>query len=348
MGAIKPSFRPSTPDDRERVANFLQTVFGSNPNEPYLQPAHMQWKYWQARGEWQGSRSYLLEREGQIVAHGAAWPIEILAPGHSVSAFHFIDWAADPKLPGAGISIMKRMAESADVICVFGGSEAALKMRAAMGFRPRNKIQVMARPLRPFRQSLSHQTKNWKSAARFFRNLRWSVAGGSAAPGWQAASVRPNDLPLDVFPAPGPSDFVFEQNAARLSYMADCPTAQSRFYLVTHQGTPAGFFHLMLVPGQARLADAWVKKNTSAEWQQLYRLAVAEALKLQTAYELVSYASNPVVRDALQQAGFHTHHEEPVLIFDPKQRVPEQAQLHLQMVHGDAAFWHRGTPLYLT
>jgi hypothetical protein len=348
MGAVKPVFRGSSPSDRENIVSFLRQVFGSDPDEPYLDPAHMQWKYWQDRPRWEGSRGFLLEREGGIVAYGAAWPLTILTPEVAVPAFNLIDWAGSPKLPGSGTSIMKRMAELADVVCVFGGTEIARQMRAAMGFRARNDVHVMAKPLRPVRQIISHQTKNWKSPARLLRNLKRSFGGASPSTGWQASKVSPAEISPDILTRPRGLSFVFEQDAAVMSYTASCPTARSHFYSVTHEGTQIGFFHLMLVPGQARIADASVIDDRPDAWKQLYRLAVAKAREMTSVHEMVAFAPNSVTREALASAGFRTHHHEPVLIFDPKRRIPEEAQLQLHMIHSDAAYWHPKGPNYLT
>jgi hypothetical protein len=348
MGAVKPVFRASSPEDREAIVTFLKQVFGSDPREPYLQPAHMQWKYWQPSPGWEGSRSFLLEREGNIVAHGAAWPLTILTPEGSVSAFNLIDWAASPKLPGSGTYIMKRMAELADVVCVFEGTEIARQMRTAMGFRPRNDVHVMARPLRPVRQILSHQRKNWKSPARLLRNLKHSFSGGAPSAGWEASPVSAPEIALDVFAQPSGLSFVFQQDQAVLRYQAGCPTAESQFYSVTHEGAQVGFFHLMLVPGHARIAEASVKGGRPDFWKQLYRLAVSKAKENKNVHEIVAFAPTAVMREALASAGFRTHHHEPVLIFDPKRRIPEEAQLQMQMIQSDAAFWHPRGANYLT
>lgn len=348
MGAVKPVFRASSPEDREAIVTFLKQVFASDPREPYLQPAHMQWKYWQPSPGWEGSRSFLLEREGIIVGHGAAWPFTILTPEGSISAFNLIDWAASAKLPGAGTYIMKRMAELADVVCVFEGTEIARQMRTAMGFRPRNEVHVMARPLRPVRQIVSHQTKNWKSPARLLRNLARSFSGGTPANGWGASRVSPAEIAPDVFAQPSGVSFVFEQGPAVMSYQADCPTAESQFYSVTYGGAQVGFFHLMLTPGQARMAEASVKGGSPDSWKQLYRLAVSKAKENKNVHEMVAFGPSPVMREALASAGFRTHHHEPVLIFDPKRRIPEGADLQMQMIQSDAAFWHPKGANYLT
>lgn len=341
---MKPAFRASTAADQPAIALFLQQTFASATQEPYLQPKHMNWKYWQPRPDWPGSRSFLLDR-GETLAHGAAWPLRILTPDSAISAFHLIDWAADPKAVGAGVSIMKRMADMAEVICVFGGSDAAKRMRTAMGFRPRNEAQIWVKPLRPWRQTLTHQTHNWKTAARLARNWQWSRKAPRSDARWTAQPMGSEPVP---FPQARNGQFVFEQTPAQIGYLLACPTARFQYFTVMHSGLPVGYFCLAFVPAQARLAEAWLASDTPESWNQLVSLAHTHALADSSANELVAQTSSAAMQLSLRHAGFRLHHSDHVLVYDPKGRIPEPASLDLQMIHGDMAFWHPGRPLYLS
>jgi hypothetical protein len=256
-----------------------------------------------------------------------------------------IDWAADPKLPGAGVSIMKHMAELADVVCVFGGTDAARRMRAAMGFRPRNEAQIWVKPLRPWRQALTHQTRNWKSAARFARNWMWSRETAKERSEWTAAPIRAEEVP---FPQSGGQRFVFEQAAEQIRYLLQCPTARFEYFTVRRAGEPVGYFCLVFVPGQARLAESWLQTDEPDACAQLVHLARQQALANPNSNEMVAQTSSASMQAALRDAGFRLHHSDSVLVYDPKRNMPEAAILDFQMVHGDMAFWHRGRPLYLS
>jgi hypothetical protein len=347
---MTPLFRASTPEDAEAIARFLQAVFGSDPREPYLQPDHMRWKYWQPRTDWPGSRSFVLEYGGSIGAHGAAWPTRILTPSGAVDAFFLFDWAADPNRPGAGFSLMRRMAETAGIVCGFGGSDAARRTRAAMGFRPHNEVQVFARPLKPFRQMVTHQDRSWKSPVRLARNLAWSLGRAAAMAGWSAREIDPQSAGSIAVPFPEPSGnrCVFEQSGERLAYLRACPTAESRLYAVFIQDRITGYFFLTFVPGQARVSDAWLETDDVNRWGNLYRLAAQAASAHPDANEVVAYAATPAAIGGIPAAGFHKRASDNVLLYDPESRIPADADLHLQMVHGDMAFWHMGKAEYLT
>ena len=342
---MKPVFRPSTPRDQKAIAEFLRRTFGSGADEPYTQAAHMRWKYWQPHPSWPSSRSFVLERDSGLAAHGAAWPLRILAPGRTLSAFHLIDWAADPKLPGTGVSIMRSMAELADVVCVFGGTDAARRMREAMGFRPRNEVQIWVKPLRPLRQAFTHQTRNWKSAARLVRNWMWSRASVKEQRQWTATPMETERIP---FPQPEGERLVFEQGPGQIRYLLQCPTARFEYFTLRRSSAPVGYFCLAFVPGQARLAESWVAAGEPETWAQLVRLAYRQAMANPDSNEMAAQTGNAALQAALRNAGFRLRHSDSVLVYDPKRGIPEGASLDFQMIHGDMAFWHPGRPVYLT
>src|SRR5713226_2022657 len=171
---MRAAFRATTAADAGAIAAFLGRAFEARAGEPIIDPRMMEWKYWRERPGWQGSRSYVLERSGSIIAHGAAWPAKIVSEDGMIPCFFLIDWAASPDFPGAGVSIMKHMAELVPVNFVYGGSEAARKMRFAMGYRSRNEVRTLALPLRPLRQIVTSHRWNWKTPGRLARNFLWS------------------------------------------------------------------------------------------------------------------------------------------------------------------------------
>jgi hypothetical protein len=95
-------FRPTTQCDAAALADFLGRVFQLRAGSPLLDEKHMGWKYWTARPDWEGSRSFTAQHHGAIVAHAAAWPVRVRVSDQEVTALTGIDWAADWKYPGAG------------------------------------------------------------------------------------------------------------------------------------------------------------------------------------------------------------------------------------------------------
>ena len=346
---MKAEFRATTPADAGAIAAFLGRVFEARGGEPIVDPGMMQWKYWKERPGWHGSRSFVLERGGRIVAHGAAWPAKILS-AEEIPCFFLIDWAASSDFPGAGVSIMKHMAQRVPVNFVYGGTEIARKMRFAMGYRPRNEVQTLALPLRPLRQILTSQRWNWKTPARFARNVLWSRRKPGLPGRWRAQPVDPLEINGANVPWPvrASHSLTLERNPELFEYLSDCPVAPGAFFIAMHDNEPAGYFFLTFPPGQARIADAWISSGQIDDWAEFYALAVAQACRRPGVNEVTAAAAGKVALAALEQCGFRIRGTDPVQLYDPQKHVPPDLPLDVQLIDGDAAFRNSAGPDYLT
>jgi len=346
---MKAEFRATTPADAPAIAAFLGRIFEAGPGEPIVDPRMMEWKYWKERPGWQGSRSYVLERGGSIIAHGAAWPSRILA-GAGIPTFFLIDWAASPDFPGAGVSLMKHMTKIVPVIFLFGGTEIAPKVRTAMGYRSRNDVRTLALPLRPVRQILSSKRWNLKTPARLARNLLWSRQSPQGERGWHAQRIDPLDLSKSGVPWPAcdPQALLLERDAELFQYLTACPLTNPAFFLAIRDSEPAGYFCLTFPPGQARIADAWAVSNRVEDWTRIYALAIGQASRHPGVNEITAAAANEASFYGLERCGFHTRAIDPVQIFDPRGQVPPGLPLQVQLIDGDAAFRNIGNPDYMT
>jgi hypothetical protein len=346
---MKAEFRATTPADAPAIAAFLGRIFELGPDEAFLDRRTMVWKYWTERPGWQGSRSYVLERGGSIVAHGAAWPSKILA-GAGIPSFSLIDWAASPEFPGAGVSIMKHMAKLVPVNFLFGGGEASRKMYFAMGYRPRNEVRTLALPLHPLRQIVTSNRWNWKTPGRLARNLLWSRRKALPADGWHAQPVAPLEISRAgvPWPAGNPRTLMLERNPELFEYLSNCPAARAAFFLAIRDSEPAGYFCLMFLPGQARIADAWVASTRVEDWIQTYALAIELASRRPGVNEVTAAAAGEIPFAALESCGFHVRATDSVQVFDPKKHVPPDLPLDVQLIDGDAAFRNTANPDYLS
>jgi hypothetical protein len=106
---VKVAIRPTTPADAGPLVQFLDRVFGTSRDASLLGEKYIEWKYWAARPDWPGSRSFIAEHNGAIVAHAAAWPVRVHVGSSVVQATHVVDWAAHPDYPGAGIWLMRQV-----------------------------------------------------------------------------------------------------------------------------------------------------------------------------------------------------------------------------------------------
>jgi GNAT superfamily N-acetyltransferase len=345
---MKAEFRATTPADAGAIAAFLGRVFEARGGEPIIDPGMMQWKYWKERPGWQGSRSFVLERGGSIVAHGAAWPAKILS-AEEIPCFFLIDWAASSDFPGAGVSIMKHMAKRVPVNFVYGGTEVARKMRFAMGYRPRNDVHTLALPLHPLRQIVTSHW-NWKTPARLARNLLWSRRKPVPPSRWRAHQVDPLEISGSNVPWPVRNShrLMLERNPELFEYLSDCPVAPGAFFLAARDAEPVGYFCLTFPPGQARIADAWISSSQIEDWIQLYALAVEQAYGRRGVNEVTAAAVSDMALAALEKCGFRIRGRDPVQLYDPQKHVPPDLPLDVQLIDGDAAFRNSAGPDYLT
>jgi len=347
---MKAEFRATTPSDAAAIAAFLARVFEAGPGEPILDPRMMEWKYWKQRPLWEGSRSYVLERAGSIVAHGAAWPTRILSSAGPIPCFFLIDWAASPDFPGGGVSIIKHMAKLVPVNFVYGGSDIARKMRSVMGYRPRNEVRSLALPVRPLRQILTSHRWNWKTPARLARNLAWSRGEAPLKKEWRAQPIQPAELgQANVrWPGENPYALTLERNAELFQYLSACPIAPAVFFLALRDSEPTGYFCLTFPPGQARIADAWTASAEIEDWIQIYALAASEARAHPGVNEITAATAGAIPLAALETCGFHIRSRDMLDLFDSKNSVPPELPLDAQLIDGDAAFRNSAFPDYLT
>ena len=343
---MKPVFVASSPEDAPKIAQFLVKAFATAPDDVIARPDLMHWKYWAERADWSGSRSFRLERAGVIVAHGAPWPSFVRTPAGAVlRSAQVLDWAADPSTPGAGLALMKHIApEHVDLIFALGGSDATRRALPAIGFKPFNDIFFFAKPLRPFAQIVSHQFRNWKSPARLIRNFVWSRRLAAPARGWSSRPVDASNI--HAWPESGGGATILVRDAKKFEYFSKCDLVRSRLYSVEREGREAGYFYLVFVPGQARIADAWAIDPEG--WTQLYALAIEQALEDPGTNEVTAIAGLEGAQQALEQCGFRRRRVERLMIYDPKKTLDPSARLHFQMIDNDAFFRHSGRPDYET
>ena len=338
---MKPSFRATTPADAENLGAFLRRTLNARPDNPMLSVPAMQWKYWDERPDWDGSRSYIVERDEQIVAHGAAWPVHLEGPTR-LTGFYLYDWAADPASPGMGAAVLQRMANLVDLVWVAGGTAEAHRMRAATGFHTVAELSIHALPLRPARLEMARERHGWKTPARWLRNVGLRYRAPAAEPGWQAVLCPPECLS-----PPSTAQPVFHSSLGFAAYYFRCPVARVRWYEVRHKGAYKGFFLLVATPGQVKLAEAAVQDADDRKaWQNLATLAAQAALDWPDANEIALWTTSPAFNAGLTDAGFLPRGKEELMVRDPGCKLAA-TQVHFQLLNGDTAFLHSGRPAYL-
>lgn len=340
-------FRPSTPADAAALEPFLRRALALGEGCPGFDAAGLHWKYWAPGGDWDGPRSYLLEGPQGIEAHCGAFPLWRRHPGGRSRAAHFFDWAAAPGTFGAGVRLLRKVAGAVGALCAVGGSQDTRKILPLLGARPANEVVFLARPVRPFRQALTHPQRDWKLPARLVRNTFWAWAPPLTAPaGWSFEATAPNRVPAELWSPAAAGAAARERSPAGYACYLACPFLRFELFLARRGQQPAGCFLIGFVQGQARVADLWLREPSPEAYEAAYRLALAAALTDPAAVEVIASASVAARLEALRRCGLREYRREPIQVWPADQAPPDG--FDCQMAENDTAFLAFEAPVYMT
>jgi hypothetical protein len=338
---MKSGVRESTPSDAPGIAKLLAAA-NLRTNAA---PGDLTWKYWEPREDWPGSRSFVVESGGEILAHAGVVPGTLLFGARRAVITHMVDWASRPDAPGAGVLVLKHVRRLSDCMLGVGGSEHTLKLLPSLGFRPYGTAGGYARTLHPLQLLRPSVYPAWQILPRFVRGAVWSAATPrDAAQDWSARLLGPartGELAA-VLPRPTDTLAVMARSASTLRHISGCPITPAEVYAIDHAGVTRGYFVLTFAPGQARLADCWVDSSDPAHWRALVHGAVREARRRPNTAELVAWANDPWLSSALLECGFRLRHALPVQLLAGPEVLPSSVVPRVQMLDSDAAYLHPG------
>src|SRR5260370_9861415 len=121
---MKSLFRASTPGDSARLTALFTEAFDSPPDSSLFDPRLMAWKYWDPREDWTEPRSFVLEKDGRIIAHAGLWPAMFGDGESALRGVQMIDWAAAQDSPGAGFALVQKFARMCAFMYSIGRSMA--------------------------------------------------------------------------------------------------------------------------------------------------------------------------------------------------------------------------------
>jgi hypothetical protein len=282
----------------------------------------------------------VVTRQGQIVAHGTVVPLSCLLAERPIKVVHLIDWAADAKAVGSGVTLLNRIGQLADAVLSVGGSDATLKILPALGFQTRGQVTRFALPVRPFRRIEAHA--NWKLPAKIGRALLWSLQVPSrSTEGWTARQVTLEQVSSSAIPWPNacPGVTQFTRSAELIGYYLRCPATRIECFEVTHHGVVRGYFLLAFALTQARIADFWIESESRKDWCVLVELAVRQAKQNRNVAEVVSLGSDPQICSVLSDCGFRARGNLPVHLLPRKGVNLPESPIRIHMIDGDMAYW---------
>jgi hypothetical protein len=342
-------FRPTTADDLDDILRLFRDAFHPPENAQILDRTLLLWKYYAERPDFDGARSFGLEKEGRLVAHGCVWPFELLRASEPLRGVHLIDWAADATSAGAGVTLLRRLLAQTGFVCSFGGSSDTRAILPKVGFRPLNEIRTYARPLRPLKQALTHQYRNCKLPVRLARNLFWRTVPRLLWPaGWSAIPTSPRDIDPALFPTAVDGRLPCARSTDVLEYLSQCPSVPFTWYTIAKNGRPRGYFSLAVAHGQSRVADLWMTTQSVDDYAAAHTLAALVSLRDTSAAEIIATSCWDGCSQALSASGYRFVSATPIMVSGAATKELGDAPIDFHMVDCDFAFLHEGRVSYAT
>jgi len=346
-------FRSTTPDDLPAIRRLLQTAFGIGPDAPSIDAKLLAWKYQIARG-------YVLEQDGALLSHGALWPGTIQTKAGPIGFANLLDWASVKSPAGMGVVLLRRLSEVSPLMVSTGGSAQTRSLMPRIGFRHVGNQAVWARVVRPFRQFRTRPKEGLvRSMTRLARNAAWSMAPPVPLRGWRTRTGEtacPTTLPRRnpkvsqaVSPVHPSTMSEFSRGAKNLelckTLLLECPGAS-----VSNWSFDAGgFFVLVRVGGQCRIARLRIESEQPEDWISAYAVACLTAEADPETCEVIALSSNMPVSEALAANSFHVRDHRPTFVYDPNHIIPPDAgRLEFDMLDDDMAYMNVPEHPYLT
>jgi hypothetical protein len=338
------------PEDLDEVVGFLRRVFQAPPNAHFLQTDHVQWKFFEPRPDWDGSRSYVVREQSRIVAHACVVPTTFVTPdGTTIRTIFPIDWAADPALPGVGLALQKELGELVDVRVGHGGSAMAraLERRGHARKHPYERIAgelIWARrSFRPWASLRDRTVPVWKTSARAARDVwrnMWRPLGATGE--WVARPVERFDARLPDLRRQGNQTALTlpVRTPELLNYMLRCPSVRFSGFLLEKKNEVRGHFLLADHGQQIRLADLVIDSGVAEDWAACYALAFSTAKVCYRQGGCLSVMAAPAdIQAALLRAGFQENRRSNVILQDRRSALPTDPLPVLNMMDNDAAYF---------
>ena len=334
--------RASTPEDGAAIVALMRDA-GLQPDAGI---EHLHWKYWRAREDWPGARSFVLTDGRELLAHGALMPGTLRWGSTRAGVSHMIDWAARREALGAGIQLMKHIARQTDFLLGIGGSQDTLKIMPLLDYRPCGTVKGYVRPLSPLGVLRHSSGARWRMTPRVARSLLWSAMAPRpyAGPWGGARRVGLEDVEhiWTVLPARRSASAALERSPALLRHALACPIVPVEWFLMEKGGRIGGYFVLSYAPGQARLADLWMDSEDPADWRALVHSAVMQARAKGGVVEAAAWSSDPLLSKALEDCGFHERFTLPIYLRSSGSAAMPPQAVRVQMLDNDAFYLHFG------
>jgi GNAT acetyltransferase-like protein len=339
------AIRATKPEDLEALAQFLTRIYKFGSSDHHAGLDLLEWKYLRPQPQGEGNRSYLLEKNGQIMAHCGICPVTFHLPNATtVKSVTMTDWAADPSAPGTGIRLFRHLMEMAPTSFVIGGAPPTRRIVPRLGFRLMGNAATYSAWLRPWREfrtrpltarstlrlvhGLTHPARSLKPP--FLNRIRAE---------WGLVQVSQFDDSLLPLLNRAKQEWTFcRRTLASLNHLMQCPRPKMQGFLLRRNGDLVGYFVIGQADWEARLLDLVVDSPDAKDWELVCGL-VTEAARLSPAVcRIRALAAFPILRQALQSSGYWHQYEEPIMLHDPSHVLDPAFPVSFHFVDGDSGY----------
>ena len=333
------TLRATTEDDLPALAKFLVRAYKFEPSDFHFDLRLLEWKYLYPRAGWQGSRSYLLERDGNIVAHAGICPVSFRLPaGRTVSSLTIMDWAADSTVPGVGVMLYRKLMGMAPTSFVIGGAPVTREIVPRIGFRHVGDALTYSLWLRPWREFRT-RARTGRSVLRLLHGWVHPLPIRRRLMSWESVRVSEFDDSLKPILSSEKRAWTFcQRTVADLNYLLGCPHLEMKGFLLKREGHVAGYFVLGKSGWEARLLDFVVDSEDVNDWRHASAVAANAALHDPEVCRIRVLSTVPVLSQALTRSGYWRQYKEPIALHDPADVLGQAFPVSFQLFDGDSGY----------
>jgi hypothetical protein len=334
------TLRATEQNDLPALAKFLVRVYKFEPSDFHADLRLLEWKYLCPRPGWQGGRSYLLEKDGNIVAHAGVCPVSFRLPtGQTVSSLTMMDWAADSVIPGVGVMLLRKLMGMAPTSFIIGGAPVTRQIAPRIGFRQAGEALTYAAWLRPWREFRT-RPRTGRTVLRLLHGWVHPVPIRSRLSGrWEFVPVGEFDDSLQPILSGAKLPWTFcQRTVADLNYLLKCPHLEMGGFLLRRQGRLGGYFIMGKADWEARLLDLVVDSEDVNDWKHACAAVTKAALLDPEVCRIRALSTVPILSQALAWNGYWCQYKEPIALHDPADVLGQAFPVSFQLFDGDSGY----------
>jgi hypothetical protein len=334
------AIRATEPQDLAALAKFLVRVYQLDPSDHHADTQLLEWKYLLPRPGWEGSRSYLLESDGQIVAHCGICPVTFHLPdGTTVNSVTMMDWAADRSAPGVGKMLFSKLMEMSPASFIIGGTPPTRHILPRIGFRSIGDALTCAAWIRPWHEFRT-RPRTPRSTLRLLHGLTHPARNRErASAGWDFSPVHQfDDSLLPVLNGTERSWTFCRRSLSDLNYLLKCPHVRMQGFLLRRKGQLIGYFVMGKVEWEARLLDLVLDSSDPKDWNPACAMVTKAARLDPEVCRVRAQASFPILAQALRWNGYWLQYKLPIALHDPADALGRALPVDFQFFDGDYGY----------